>query len=383
MTTSDSPAGGKTALILAGTLAGPVAAGGLALLSKPFGGILGIPGAAVGYIVMTCLVIGCVTALLTLRWPVSRRVAGGCAVLAGAGFAVAGLVSTLWVFVAAVLVASAAAGPLIVAARMVAFESRATLTGWQVATAVGAAGAGGMASLYVADPGTGLVVAGALTAVLGALVVAVESIAPRRDTPAGYDVGPGALPRGLLIGYAVVGALVGGTILPALHLLLFRWNTFGAEQTNLLLLAVLSAALVLALPGPDTSAVPPLLVLGAGGPLLVATAPGESTLAIGLAVTLIACARAARGLDFELVQLSYGTGRSAAVTPRSAAITALVVAVAGAAGLGLVAGVEQFSGTGTGLTLLSVPTLIGAVLCGRAALAPRSAAAPLLQGGIS
>ncbi|NNH68467.1 hypothetical protein HLB23_00965 [Nocardia uniformis] len=382
---------GHAALVLAGALTGPVAGGQLILLSKPFGGVVGIPGTAAVYIALTGLVVGCATGLLTLRHPLSARAAGCCAVVAGGAFAVAGLVSTLWLFVAVIVLACAAAGPLIVAARVFAFRQRALLTGGHIVTAVCVAGAAGAASLWFETPGAALVVVGLAAALLGGVAILAKAPVPHEES----NDGSGAVPRRFLVGYATVGLLLGGTVLPALHLLLFRWNAFGAEQTDLLLLAALPAVLVVAIPGPDASAVAPLLILAAGGPVLVATAPGQATVVIGLAVTLAAAARAARGLDLALRARDAGTehhdaggrpavGAGGAQSDRAAAITALTVTLGGLGGLGLVVALGELFGTGTGLTALAIPALAAALLSGPRIPTPSAGSAvatPAFEGG--
>lgn len=365
------------AIIVAGVMAGPVAGGQLVLLAKPFGGVLGVPGAVLGYIALTGLVVGCAGALLTLWRPVSMRVAGVCALVAGMSFAVAGLVSTPWTFVLAVVIGCAGAGPLLVEGRAIAFEHAGALVAWHLVTAAAVAGSAATASWCAERPGTGLTTAGVVAGALGVLALATEPIAVQQVSRSPGD--PSGLPRGLLIGYAAVGVLLGGTVLPALHLLLFRWNALGTEQTNLLLLAALSALLLAVLPGPDPSALSLLLVLAAGGPILVATAPGRVTLVIGIAVTLAAATRAARALDSAV-------SASACSPARAASVTTPTVVIAGLAGLGLVVACGEFIGIGAGLTVLSIPALTGALLCIRCAPVPmtRSAlSAPIFEAGAS
>ncbi|GAB2680343.1 hypothetical protein [Nocardia goodfellowii] len=286
-------------LILCGALAGPVAGGQLALLAKPFGGVVGIPSAAVGYLAISAFALGCVTA--AIRPGRSVRVGGVCGVIAGMAFAIAGLVSTPWMFTTAVLVAGAGTGPAFVAGRMRALAG-STLTGWHIVTALGVVVAAAVAAVCQRSPGTGLFVSGLLAASCAAVAVFAPDGADSA-TAVGRRPGDRLIPapmRWALAGYGALGLLVGGTVLPALHLLLFRWNAVGSEQATWLVFAALPAVFAVALPTPDPSAVVPLLALAAGGPLLVGTAPGEATLAIGIAVALAAAARAARGLDGEI-----------------------------------------------------------------------------------
>ncbi|MFF2555300.1 hypothetical protein ACFVUS_30145 [Nocardia sp. NPDC058058] len=353
MATCGSSSKTVAALSASGVLAGPIAGGQLVLLSKPLGGVLGIPGAVVGYIALTVLTVGGVTALFAVRRQVPSPVAGACALVAGAGFAVAGWVSAPWQFVVAVLVAGAAAGPLVVTGRALAFDSPGALTRWQIAMVAGVTVTAGMASLCYERPGLGLAGAGAALTVLGlGIVLAKHGVTP----PGSLIVARGSISRRYLLGYAVAGWIVGGTVLPALHVLLFRWNALGAEQTNLLLLASVPAIAALMLPGPRIGAVVPLLILAAGGPVLVATAPGRVTLTIGLGVALAAAARAARGLDLAV-------RAEAARSHRMAALTALTVVIAGAGGLATVTALGEILGTGSGLTVLAIPALALAPLC--------------------
>lgn len=382
-------------LILCGALAGPVAGGQLALLAKPFGGVVGIPSAAVGYLAISAFALGCATA--AIRPGRSVRVAGVCGVIAGMAFAIAGLVSTPWMFTTAVLVAGAGTGPAFLTGRMRALAG-STLTGWHIVTALGVVVAAAVAVVCQRTPGTGLFVPGLLAAACAAVAVFAPDGADSA-TAVGRRPGDRLLPapmRWVLAGYGALGLLVGGTVLPALHLLLFRWNAAGSEQATWLVFAALPAVFAVALPTPDPSAVVPLLVLAAGGPLLVGTAPGEATLAIGIAVALAAAARAARGLDGEIhaATLPSGAGvpsvAGAAGVPSGAvaaggpsgavAATVLVAAVAAAAGLGLVSALARLAGTGSGLAVLAGVSVGCALLCGR--LAPRPAGAePVVRGG--
>ncbi|MBF6135592.1 hypothetical protein IU501_21625 [Nocardia otitidiscaviarum] len=394
---------GLAALVLAGAWAGPVAGGQLVLLSKPFGGVVGVPGAAVGYIAVTALVTGSVAAAVAVWRRVSPSWVAVAGIVAGLAFIVAGMVTGPVPFVAALLVASAACGPLIALGRVVVWRQPRALAGWQVAMTVGVAVAAGTSAIWIETPGTALIVAGIAVGLHSVLALgltrAAEEPIPigagasagggsdgssggRASAGAGVGVGAGAGAsvsiRLLLFGYATAGFVLGGTVLPALHLLLFRWEAFGADQVGLLLLAAVSAGIAVALPGPHVGAVPVLLILAAGGPVLVATAPGTAGAAIGIAVTLAAAARAARGLD-----------RTAATVPGHLwlpVLTLLVVLAAGVLGLGAVTLLDARFGTGTALTALALPVLTAAALFARSARprpARTSAAHPVLEGGLS
>ncbi|MCP9624891.1 hypothetical protein FOH10_15900 [Nocardia otitidiscaviarum] len=425
---------GLAALVLAGAWAGPVAGGQLVLLSKPFGGVVGVPGAAVGYIAITALVTGSVAAAVAVWRRLSPSWAAGVGIVAGLAFIVAGMVTGPVPFVAAMLVASAACGPLIAIGRVVVWRQPRALAGWQVAMTVGVAVAAGTSAIWIETPGTALIVAGIAVGLhsvlaLGVTHAAEEPIPISADADAGADAGAGARAgadadadaradadadaradagadaraggdgsdagvgsgagvgagagasvsiRSLLFGYATAGFVLGGTVLPALHLLLFRWEAFGADQVGLLLLAAVPAGVAVALPGPQVGAVPVLLILAAGGPVLVATAPGTAGAAVGIAVTLAAATRAARGLD-----------RTAATVPGHPwlpILTLLAVLAAGVLGLGAVTLLDARFGTGTALTALALPVLIAAALYARSARprpARTSAAHPVLEGGLS
>ncbi|MEV6278891.1 hypothetical protein [Nocardia sp. NPDC051832] len=417
---------GLGGLIICGAFAGPVAGGQLALLAKPFGGVVGVPGAVIGYLAVAAFVLGCVTAAIVGAR--SMRTAGAFGVVAGLGFVVAGLVSTPWMFTVAVLVAGAGTGPAFANGRVRALAGGARLlASWHLVTVVGVIVAAGIAALCERTPGTGLLVSGMMAAVCAVVAVIAATDGSAAGTTPGaalepqpapasvsmsmskpdrasvldrgaasvLDPGPASVPNPgpapvpvptaapspvrSALGYSTVGLLVGGTVLPALHLLLFRWNAVGSEQAVWLALAALPAVIVVALPGPDSSAVVPLLILAAGGPVLVATAPGAVTLAAGVAVSLAAAARAARGLDSEICSAT-GSSVGAESYRRAGVATVLVAATAALAGMGLVGGVSRLAGTGSGLVVLAAVGLVGALLCGR--FATRSVGAePVYQGG--
>ncbi|QBS39246.1 hypothetical protein DMB37_03045 [Nocardia sp. CS682] len=342
--------------MLCAVAAGPVAGGQLVLLGKPFGGVLGVPGAVVGYLVLTAGVLGLLAAALCLwRVRLSLDMASASGSLAGIAVVVAGVVDTVAVFTIAVLVAGAATGPLLLAGRaLVAELGRGNFVLLHAAGAGGVAVAAWLSGHYYEEPGTGVLIAGALTTVLG-VAAGLAGLRGAGGSPA-VRVGQQAVPpRSVLIGYVAIGLAVGGTVLPALHLLLFRWNEFGAEQFTWLAVAVAPAVAILALPGRRPAAVPVLLILAAGGAVLVVTAPGPVTLTIGLAVTLAAAARAMTALD----ELVWETA------PHAIGVCALVVATAGLAGLGLVDLLGRLIGTGSALTVLGMCVLIAAWLSGR------------------
>jgi len=128
---------------------------------------------------------------------------------------------------------------------------------------------------------------------------------------------------------------------------------FSAGRAEWLLAAALPAAVLVALPARTTAALPLLLVLTAGGPVLVATAPGPATVAVGLALTLAAAGRSVATLD---TLLAPGGRR-----PAASALSAVVAVASGLVGLGLVALLGAVVGVGSGLTLLALPVMAAAL----------------------
>lgn len=386
---------GRAAMLAAAASAGPIAGGQLALLAKPFGGALGVPGAVVGYLALTALLLGTVTGAVCVRFALSARGVGVCAVTAGAALAAAGVTTAPMPFTVAILLAAAASGPLLVTARTRCCSHRSWLTAWHLALAAGLAAAAAIAAATARNPGAGLLVAGIATAVGGLLSSILEPAPAQRDsaataneteTPPGSATGRGSgsatasaegTADAMVLGYVSLGVLVGGTVLPTLHLLLFRWDALTADQAALLLWAALPAAVAVALPGPRPAAIPILLLLAAGGPILAATAPGRATAAAGLGLTLAAAARVANGLDTLYLDRIGRIG--------SAAATFGLMTVAGVAGLFAVTVCGRLFGTGTALTLLAVPIALAAACYSRMLSPPAvvRTAAPALEGGSS
>ncbi|WP_191093890.1 hypothetical protein [Nocardia colli] len=329
-----------------------MAGGQLVLLGKPLGGVIGVPGAVVGYVVLTAAVLGVLVAACWLwRLRLSAGMAGAGAVLAGFAVLVAGVADSAVVFTVAVLLAGAAAGPLLAAGRALAFDlGRRGPVCVHAAAMVGVAVAAWLAGRYYANPGGALIIAGALTSALGL----ITGLLARR--------GAGVLPPGrraaigagaALPGYLAAGIAIGGVTLPALHLLLFRWNEFGPEQCLWLSVAAAPAVVAIVLPGRRPDAVPVLLILAAGGMVLVATAPGPVTLTIGLALALSAGARAVTALD-EGVCLRFARTDRTAV----AGVTAAVAVLSGMAALGVVDLLGRLIGPGSALTVSALCVLI-------------------------
>ncbi|MFC9437070.1 hypothetical protein [Nocardia sp. NPDC057030] len=368
---------GGGAAALCAIAAGPVGGGQLVLLGKPLGGMVGVPGAVVGYIVVTAAVLGLLIAALWLwRWGATAAMASGCGVLAGGAIIVAGAVDGVVVFTIAVLVAGAATGPLLAVGRALAFElGRTGLVCACAAAVVGMAAAAWLAGRYYANPGAALIIAGALTAVL-ALATGSVAVAGAATLPPGRHAAIGASVRSAFPLYLAAGLAIGGTTLPALHLLLFRWNEFGAEQCRWLSFAAAPAVIAVIVPWHRTEAVPILSILAAGGTLLVAIAPGPVTVTIGLALTLSLGFRAVAALDEGVRRVTARADRGA-----SASVTAAVAVISGLAGLGSVDLLGRLIGTGSALTVSALCVLVVVWLSVRRGARQRRSGAA--EGGVS
>ncbi|MQY26124.1 hypothetical protein [Nocardia aurantia] len=426
--------------LLAAAAAGPMAGIEIVLLGKALGGRAGLPGAVVGYIAATAAVLAASAILLARRrLPPPGRGAGVLALLAGVGLVLAGAIPVVPALLAGILLAGVVTGPLLVAARVRggarAFRiamSAGALAGAAVAAAVterpgaGLLVAGVVAALAgsvlaVRDPST--TAAPPTTAELGApeAVVSGEAEAPALAATSSTGVvdspGPDAAeslaagarsrsseyapipaaagshsaestvgrtapavaearPAGAEIIRAAAGFAVGATVLPALHLLLFRWTVLDADQPPYLAVALIPVMLVALLPGARRTAAAPLLVLAAGGPILVATGPGPWQATIGIAVTGTAAVRALTLRDSEPNSVAVGTRATKYV------VALLVPPVAAAVGLGLAIGLRHLWGDGTALTLLALPVLAAALLVTRPGITrPAPAPETVSEGG--
>ncbi|MEC3957748.1 neocarzinostatin apoprotein domain-containing protein [Nocardia sp. CDC153] len=369
---------GPPVLLIAVAAAGPAAGIEIALLGKPLGGTTGLPGVVVGYIGLTAVVLGCVAILPARRWRLlsSGRRIGVAGLVAGAGLLVAGLVPTAWGLTLGVLVTGAMAGPLLVSAL-----AEASPRGFHGFMSVGALAGAVAASVCFEHPGIALVAVGAVAAAAGAVYAALNPV-PR----AGFDGGLRHCVRLLrweLIRYGAIGFVTGGTVLPALHLLLFRWSVLDADQSARLAMALVPTIVVALLGYRRATASAPLLILAAGGPMLVATAPGAWQTVVGVAVALTAGVRVVAVADSWSRQQISDSERWTA-----AAVTGLALGFGGGCGLGVVVGLSRAWGTGTALTVLAIPVLVIA-LCvtrllsrGRAVLA-LTAAGVVAPAGIA
>lgn len=355
-------AAGTRLPVLAAAAAGPMVGTGLVLLSKPLGGSVGLPGAVAGYIVLTAAVLGTAAVLPTRRWNLVRtgRRAGIAAMLAGAGALVAGLVPAVAPFTIGLLVAGTAAGPLLVYARAVASVRvfHVLMSAGAITGALAAQASGGSPGMAPAIGGGLALAAGTMSACtertvpVGAAgtVSAAPDMRPATVNAAGGARSPRS--RWSRSVYGAIGFGMGGTVLPALHLLLFRWNVLDADQPPYLVAALVAALIAAAIAG--YHAAPPWLplILVAGGALLAATAPGGRQLTVGVALGIAAAVRATAVVDEILRQRNPASTRYA-----DAADSVLALAAGALAGLGFAVGLGHVWGTGTALTLLSVPVL--------------------------
>ncbi|WP_327146170.1 hypothetical protein [Nocardia sp. NBC_01327] len=348
---------GSWLTVLLAAVVGPMAGIEIVLLDKSLGGVVGLPGAVVGYIALTAVGFGVVGVLPAVRWRLiaSGRGTGGCGVLAGTGLVVAGAFPGIGTFTGGVLVAGVLMGPVLVAGLASQVRVRAGYAVPAAGLVGGALAAGGC----LEHPGIAVLATGSVAVALGVAVIAL-------NRPAGMEASGGILrlirkARWVLTAYAATGFAVGAALLPALHLLLFRWNVLDGDHPWYLASAATPMVLVALLPGRHAAAIPSLLILAAGGALLVATAPGAWQSAVGTAVTLAAAVRCLSVLDSLSSQefsVAEGLARSA--------VTVCTVASGGLAGLGFAAAAGHVWGTGSALTLSVLPVLAAALFTVRA-----------------
>ncbi|WP_194289932.1 hypothetical protein [Nocardia macrotermitis] len=356
---AELPAGPRAArwlLGIAAAAAGPMAGVEIALLSAPLGGVIGVPGAVVGYITLTAVVLGGLSV-----WPVQRfrllgtgRGVGVAAVVAGLGVLVAGLFSSIPVFTCGVLVAGVAVGPLLVVARAVVGvrEFYGTVCAASIAGAV-------VAGLCTMRPGAALLVAGALAAVAGVGVAVLNPLLEGAGAP-----GEVRHARWIWPGYSAIGFVLGATVLPGLHLLLFRWNVLDAGRSYYLAAALIPALLMALVGGYRIRALVPLLILAAGGGVLVATGANAWQATIGIGVAVTAAIRCLIVMDHEAREQITASGHFLG------AGTGLVFTVGGLLGLGAGFGAGHLWGFGSALTLCALPVLLVALVVGWVAAGP-------------
>ncbi|WP_040816418.1 hypothetical protein [Nocardia concava] len=346
---------GPLLLLIATAAAGPAAGIEIALLCKPLGGATGLPGAVVGYIGLTALALGCAAIPPARRWRLlsSGRRIGITALVAGAGMLAAGLISTVWGLTVGVLATGLAAGPLLAAAL-----AEASVRGFHTAMSAGALAGALEAAEFFERPGIALALAGGIAAAAGS-VAAVLNPVPTAGFDGGLRAGARSL-RWALIHYGAIGFVAGGAVLPALHLLLFRWSVLDVDQPAHLAVAM-TAALVVALLGDKLITAPAAwLILAAGGLVLVATAPSAWQATTGLTVSVASGVGAMAVADSTARQSIPDAERWT-----SAAVTGLALALGAGCGLGAAVGAGRVWGTGSALTLLAIPVLAAALTATR------------------
>lgn len=342
--------------------------GGLVLGAQQLGGILGMPGAAVRYVLLT----GALLALAGL--PLTRRLvarcgghprgAARCALAACLLVVLAGAVPHVAVFCGAVLLAA----PLGAAA----FGLR-THQAWYPAALTGFAASGAAVWLLPDRPESALL----LCAAAGALVLASVALSGALRDPEPEPGLPETTSRAARLPHAAVGFAAGAGALATQDFLTFRFELLGAEQATYVAAAAAGAALLcllFRLPADGVSTADArrgaaTLLAGAGAALLaLATAAGPDRLALSFGALLGCAALAGRLLDRAF------TGRR----PDADAGWVLLGALAG---IGTLSGLRGALDAGDALVLCALPPLVGTVLLTRTARepAPEAAGEPLLR----
>ncbi|GAA3203317.1 hypothetical protein [Actinocorallia longicatena] len=320
--------------------------GSLILLQDGLGGIVGIPGVVVGYMALSGVLLGTAALASAGRLARSRRLALVAAV-PGLLLVLAAAVPAIPVFATLVLLAGAALPPIL-AATHGAGAGRVP-----VGVLGGLAGAVLVAAVWQDMPRLGLAVAGIGSAVLGLTAIAGEGGRIRDRLRHS---------RAALAAHAGAGYAVGAVLLPGAHLLLFRWEVFGADRMYLLLAAVAAGALLVVPLARLVGDVPALLVVAACGPVLCATAPAPAALAAGVAAGIA-------GAGAAVVRLDHGHPPDAAC--------ALVLLGGGLAGIGGDALAAALTGAGSALTVNAIPVALLALLSIRTLPAPGRTGPPL------
>ncbi|MEE4492856.1 hypothetical protein [Streptomyces sp. BE230] len=338
--------------------------GGLVLGAQQLGGILGMPGAAVRYVLLT----GALLALAGL--PLTRRLvarcgghprgAARCALAACLLVVLAGAVPHVAVFCGAVL----AAAPLGAAA----FVLR-THAAWYPAALTGFAASGAAVWLLPDRPERALL----LCAAAGVLVLAPVALSGALQDPVPEPVPglPGAGSRTVRSAHAAVGFAAGAGALATQDFLTFRFEQLGAQQATYFAAAAAGAALLCLLFRLPADGVPAAgarrgaatLLAGAGAALLaLATAAGPDRLAVSFGALLCCVALAGRLLD-------------RAFTGRRLDTDAGWVLLGALAGIGTLSGLRGALDAGDALVLCALPPLLGTVLLTRTAGEPATEAA--------
>lgn len=323
----------------------PVGGGQMFLMAKPIAGTIGVPGEVIGYIALTAALLGCLTALAAPRLLrlTSARAGAWSALGAGAALILTGVSDGPILFSVAALVAGALIGITYTTGRIRFAELGSTARAARHAmTWLGLLAAAALSWAFYLEPMSGLLVAGVVAAGFGILAVPVST----NTGPAPISTPAAARDRRALFGYGAAGFAVAAAVTSTMYLLLHRWEVVGADQMPLIGAAAVAAAVLVALPLRPLS-ISLLLVVAAGGLLLVAIAPGASTTAIGLAVTLAAAARAVAELDRTM----------AGPAAHSSAPAACVGGLGAVAGLGAAEILREVVGAGTAITLTAIPVL--------------------------
>ncbi|MFJ6466679.1 hypothetical protein ACIQM0_37710 [Streptomyces sp. NPDC091387] len=343
--------------------------GALVLGAQQLGGIVGMPGAAVRYVLLTGALLALaglpLTRRLVARCGGHSRGAARCALAACVLAALAGALPHVAVFCGAVLVAA----PLGAAA----FALRAAPV-WYPAALAGFAASGAAVRLFPDRPETALLLCGAA----GALVlapVALSRAVPEPDSVPGPEPEPG---RSAAASHAALGFAAGVGALAAQDFFTFRFELLGAQQATYFAAAAAGAALLCLLfrvpagggnAADDRRAAATLLAGSCAALLALATAAGPDRLAVSFGALLGCAALAGRHLDRAFA------GRRPDADAGRLVLGALV-------GIGALSGLRGALDAGDALALCALPPLVGTVLLARAAArapVPEAAGEPLLR----
>ncbi|GAA2730757.1 hypothetical protein [Actinocorallia aurantiaca] len=316
---------GERVHIVGSAAVAPLALGSLILLREGLGTLLGFPGDVVGYMVAMGMLIGVGVSPWVLRGeghPVVRRVL---CLLPGLSLLVMAALPIVPVFATLAMVVGLCIPTLL------ALTRGGGGRGMGYAGVAGAVGAVLIAAVWQDQPRLGLAVAGVFAVFSGAFSGPVpDSRRAFREV------------RWMLPDYAAVGWALGAVILPANRLWLFRFELFGVDRMYFLFAAVIAGCALAFLLGRLVDEVQLLLVMAAGGMLLVATAPWAAGIAVGAAVTFGASMAALSRLD----RLAEGRG---------AALSATAALLGGLAAYGAAPLLGMFVGSGSAITLSAIP----------------------------
>ncbi|MFI6653060.1 hypothetical protein ACIBI8_36360 [Streptomyces sp. NPDC050529] len=339
--------------------------GALVLGAQQMGGVLGMPGAAVRYVLLTGALLALagppLTRRLVIRFGGRPRGAARCALAACLLAVLAGAVPHVAVFCGAVLPAA----PL----GAVAFRLR-THGAWYPAALAGFAASGAAVWLLPDRPESALL----LCAAAGALVLAPMALSRAVPEPV-PEAAQSLLAKGsgtARSAYAAAGFAAGAGALATQDFLTFRFELLGAQQAMYVAAAAAGAALLFLLyrlPSDGVSAADArraaaTLLAGAGAALLaLATAAGPHRLAVSFGALLCCVALAGRLLD-------------RAFTGRRLDTDAGWVMLGALAGIGTLSGLRGALDAGDALVLCALPPLLGTLLLTRTAGEPATEAAP-------